>query len=210
MGDSIGPPSRSSIKVAEATNAHFLGSGIVGGVEWFVNKFGPAAAHTAVTKLSPHHRVLIQPHATTLGILGAKRYTYPFIGDLLRAMAAAVRLEEDVFVREFTAAGIDHTLRTVNRVILRLAANPHMVAARAQELWNMFHTAGRITILSESKNEYLSQLSDWPDHDVTVCKMCMEARRRIVERTGAREVEVRREKCQAWGHEVCCVRVRWR
>jgi hypothetical protein len=39
--------------------------------------------------------------------------------------------------------------------------------------------------------------------------MCGEARRRIVEKTGLK-VEVRRERCQAWGHEACTYRVKWR
>jgi hypothetical protein len=37
----------------------------------------------------------------------------------------------------------------------------------------------------------------------------VEVRRRLIERTGRSNVTVRREKCQAWGHEVCSSRVRW-
>jgi hypothetical protein len=28
--------------------------------------------------------------------------------------------------------------------------------------------------------------------------------------TGVKDLEMRREKCIAWGHDLCAVRVRWR
>ena len=214
MADSIGPPRTSSAtmsRVSEAPPAagNFLGSAIYGGVEAFVTKHGPAAAHAVIAKLSAGSRAYVRPNVPALGILGAKRYPYAFVGELVRTMASVARADEDVFCREYAAAGIDYTLATVNRVVLRYAVTPQALAARAQELWTMFHDAGRVTIRTISETEYVAVLSDWPSHDVTVCKVCMEARRRVVERTGVKDVEVRREKCQAWGHDVCETRVRW-
>jgi hypothetical protein len=117
--------------------------------------------------------------------------------------------DEDRFLRELSAAGIDATLSTVGRIILRYAASPWMLASRAQEIWDTFHDSGRVTIERVSDTEYLAVHSDWPSHDVTVCKVCTESRRRVVEKTGVAGIEVRREKCQGWGHEVCVTRVRW-
>jgi hypothetical protein len=211
VADSIGPPRPATIPPEAAPQPGcFYGTGIAGCVDYFVKRFGPAAAHTAIAKLPRHYRLLVQPHAPTLGILGAKKYPYPFVGELFRSMAAAVHMEEDVFVRQVISAGMDHSLATVNRIALRWASSPASLAGRAQELWNMFHDTGRITIVWKSDNEYVTELADWPNHDVTVCKACVEARRRMLEHTNAKDLEMRREKCVAWGHELCATRVRWR
>jgi hypothetical protein len=188
---------------------NFYGTGIIGAVDHFQRRYGNAAAHAVIVKLSPHWRELVRPNAPTMGMLGARKYPYPFIGDLFRTMAQVVGAEEDAFIRELTAMGVDLTLNTVARAALRFLVSPMDVARRGQELWDLYHDSGRITIAELGPNGYISQLTDWPEHDVTVCKICMEARRRIVERTGARDVEVRREKCVGWGHEACHVRVRW-
>jgi len=187
---------------------HFFGTAIRGGIEWYVRSHGPAAAHAAVGRLSPAARKLVDPHDSALGILGARKYSYPFVGELMRALAATIRQPEDAFLRDIVNAGVDATLNTVGRAVLRYAISPQTVASRAQELWNAFHDSGRVTISSVTDSEYVAELADWPNHDVTVCKMSMEARRRVVEKTG-HKVEVRREKCVAWGHDICQFRVRW-
>lgn len=187
----------------------FFGTGIVGGVDAFVHRYGPAAANEVVAKLLPTYPQFVRPNAPVMGLLGARRYPYPFVGAMFRAMIAAVRADEDRFLRDITSAGIDATLSTVGRIILRYAVSPWATAGRAQEIWDTFHDAGRVTIEKISDHEYLAVLSEWPSHDTTVCKVCMEARRRVVERTGVRGLEVRREKCQGWGHEACVTRVRW-
>ncbi len=193
----------------EPSLGHFHGTGIRGGIEWYVRTYGPAAAQTAVARMASQHRALLDPHDPALGILGARKYAYAFVGELMRAMANAVRAEEDAFLREIVNHGVDATLNTVGRAVLRYVVSPRMITSRAQEMWNIFHDSGRLTVLSLTENEYVAQTSDWPNHDVTVCKMCGEARRRIVEKTGL-IAEVRRERCQAWGHEVCTYRVKWR
>jgi hypothetical protein len=191
------------------TLGNFLGTGLRGGIEWFVQKHGPSAAHAAVTKLSPDWRKLVDPHDEALGILGARKYPYAFVGELLRSMASAVHADEERFLAEIASAGVDATLDTVARVLLKYAISPAAVAGRAQEAWNVFHDAGRLTVLTVSDFEYTSQLTDWPNHDVVVCKLCSYARRRVIERTGVKNVEVTRTKCLAWGHECCAFRVRW-
>jgi hypothetical protein len=75
-------------------------------------------------------------------------------------------------------------------------------------MWDVFHDSGRIGLVSMGDAEYVTNITDWPNHDVVVCKISMEARRRVVEKTGYK-VEVRREKCVGWGHDLCQYRVRW-
>ncbi len=196
------PPETSSL-------GNFYGTGLRGGVEWFVRTFGPAAGHAVVGRMPPQLRSQLDPHEPGLGVLGARKYSYAFVGELFRAMSVTVKIDEDAFIRDMVNHGVDATLNTVGRAILRYAVSPQMICSRAQEMWNTFHDSGRITILSINENEYLAQLSDWPNHDTIVCKIGAEARRRILEKTGL-QVEVRRERCQSWGHEACTYRARWR
>lgn len=209
MTDTGPRSSRISLAPEVSPLGNFYGTGIRGGLEWYVKTFGPAAAHTVVSRMAAPHRALLDPHEGGLGILGARKYSYAFTGELFRAMAVVAKMEEDAFLREIVNHGVDATLNTVGRAILRYAVSPQMICSRAQEMWNAFHDCGRITILSFADGEYLAQLSEWPNHDTTVCKIGAEARRRVVEKTGLK-VEVRRERCQAWGHEACTYRVRWR
>lgn len=194
-------------KLAAAGN--FLGTGTMGSIDYFLKKYGPSAGHAVISKLSPASRAFVQPNANSLGILAARKYPYAFIGELFRAMAVVSKVPEDQFIRECTAAGIDATVDTVGRIVLRYAVSPTMIASRAQELWNHFHDSGRVTVRVVNQNEYVSDVTDWPDHDVTVCKISAEARRRLIERTGKKNVEVARLQCIAWGHDRCTYRVRW-
>jgi hypothetical protein len=97
----------------------------------------------------------------------------------------------------------------VARITLRWLVSPATVAAKSPELWSVFHDCGRLSIVSIGEHEFLSEVSGWPHHDVMVCKLGVEGGRRIVERTGVKNVTARREKCQAWGHDACLTRVRW-
>lgn len=194
---------------APSSLGNFLGTATLGSIDYFVKKWGPAAAHATIARLSPSARAYVTPNAPSMGILGARKYPYAFIGELFRTMALVARVPEDAFIREITSAGMDANLDTVGRIALRYAVSPQMIASRAQELWNQFHDAGRVTVRVVSEHEYISELTEWPNHDVTVCKVAAEARRRLIERTGMKNVEVARMHCVAWGHDRCTFRVRW-
>ncbi|MEO7095646.1 MAG: hypothetical protein ABI175_20480 [Polyangiales bacterium] len=192
------------------SRGNFYGSGIVGAVDYFIRRWGNAAAGALVAKLQPTHPGLVVPNAARLGLLGAKLYSYAFVGDLVRAMIAVVRpTDEDAFIREVVSAGMDETLSTVNRVLLRYVVTPEDHAKRAQQLWSAYHDSGTVNVLSSGKGEYVVEVSDWPNHDVMVCRICMEARRRILEKTGVGAVEAARTRCIAWGHDTCVARYRW-
>ncbi len=189
---------------------NFTGTGMAGAVAYFLKRHGPAAGHAVVAKLLPRWRGYVTPNAPNLGLLGARRYPYPFVGELIRAMASSVHADEDRFIREVVAAGVDETVDTVARVMLRHMITVRHIAERGQELWNTFHDSGLVTITVVGENEYVATMREWPNHDVIVCKMCMEGRRRLIERIGATDVEASRVRCLAWGHDVCEYRIRWR
>ena len=201
MDRSLGPTAR----------GNFYGSAIVGAIDFFIQKYGPAAAHAVISRLPSAMRAHVKPNAPTMGLLGAKLYPYSFIGELVRAMVAVVKPPngEDEFIREVVSAGMDATLATINRILLRWVVSPQTHAAHAQEVWNAYHDSGRVRVLSATDNEYIVELSEWPNHDVTVCKICLEARRRVLEKTGLRNVEATRVKCLGWGHDVCVSRYRY-
>lgn len=187
-----------------------LGNPVVGAVDDYLQRYGRAAGHEVRARLSETWRTTIDPHAPSLGIMGSRWYPYAFVGELVRTMGAVVHApDEDAFIRQVSSAGIDASVNTAMRVLLRYAMSPTSLASKGQESWNMFHDSGKVTILAVTANEYVAQVSDWPNHDVTVCKICAEVRRRLIERTGARHVLARRDKCVAWGHGACVTRVRW-
>ena len=195
----------------QPVRGNLAGGALVPAVEWYIERFGNAAASAVVSELPPQFRAHVKPHTAALGLLTARSYPYPFVGALVDTMAKVVRAKEpDVFVEELTRAGIDASLGMVMSVVLRYGVSPRGFARRAQELWDKFHDSGLITVLTNDEHEYVAQVSHWPAHHATVCKMSLYGRKRIVERTGARDVVAVREKCQAWGHEVCVARLRWR
>lgn len=182
---------------------------MVGAIEWYVKKYGAAAAHDVVAKMPARWHGWLKPNAPAWGILGAKKYPYAFCGDLVRTAIQVSRVgDEDSFVREFAAAGIDASVGTVARVLLRYAATPEMLASRAQEAWNLFHDAGRVSV-QVTEHEYQTTITDWTNHDAMVCRISMEVRRRLIERSGRKVIESRRDKCVSFGHPLCLVRIRW-
>jgi hypothetical protein len=202
-GEGVAPPS-----TRLAGLGTMVGTPIVGSIDFFLQRYGRAAAHETIARVPPRWREYLRPHAPQMGILGSRRYPYSFIGDLIRTMITVVRPNEDAFVRDLAIAGLDASLNTAMRVLLRLAATPASLAERANEGWRMFHDTG-VVHASVNDREYVTEIVDWANHDVMVCKITVEVRRRLIERTGRSNVTVRREKCQAWGHEVCSSRVRW-
>src|SRR5437016_14260 len=118
---------------AVAARGTLLGTAIVGGVERFVAVYGRAAGHTVIEQLTPTTRAWIDPHAAALGFLGARRYPYVVVGEILRIMAKVVRASnEDEFIRDLAVAGLDAALGTVARGALRVMITPSMLASRVQ------------------------------------------------------------------------------
>ena len=185
------------------------GTAIVGGFRYFIERYGNAAAHEVVSRAPPDVRAQLQPNAPLLGLLGNRSYATWFIGELVRIMGSVARRPEEEFIRELADAGLTSSLGTVNRVALRYLTSIPSLAARAPEVWRMFHDDGRLTVISCTDREYVVQVSDWATHDPVVCRLSMEARRGLVARAGARDVILLRDKCLTWGNDVCTSRIRW-
>ena len=192
-----------------ARRGAMLGTPIVGSIDYFLQAYGRAAAHEVAARLPAPYRADIDPHAPTLGFIGSRWYRYALIGELVRTMVAVVKVDEDDFVRAMAVAGIDASINTVMRMLLRFAITPSALAARGQEAWNLFHDSGRVTILAVTEKSYVAQVTDWPNHDTVVCRIVTEVRRRLIERTGVGQTVATREKCVAWGHPACVSRIRW-
>lgn len=187
---------------------NMVGTPIVAAFEHYLRVHGAAAGHEVFARTSPRHRSLLSPHAPVLGLLGAKWYPYPFCAELLKNAAAAVRADEDAFLRELAVAGIDGSIGTVARILLRYAASPSSLAARGQEAWNMFHDEGRVSV-DLTERRYVVSIHDWTHHEPLVCKISKEVRRRLLERAVGGPVEAHRDRCIGWGHEACVVRLEW-
>lgn len=199
------PSSRTAVGLGNV-----YGTSIVGAAEYFERRYGPAATHAAIAKLSSKWRAYVQPNVRAFGLLGAKKYPNALVGDLVRAMIAAVNAnDEGAFIREIAVAAFDRTIDTVARVLLRSIATPAAVARHAPDMWRLYHDSGHLEITELGDRHYLSQVTEWVNHDVILCQIGVEAGRHVVERTGMRNVESRREKCVAWGHDVCLTRVKW-
>lgn len=208
MRSELPPPSIPPVDPA-LTVGNLVGTPMVGAIEWFAKKYGNAAAHEVVSKMPDRWRGWLRPNAPALGILGAKKYPYAFCGDLMRTVVQVSRVsDEDAFIREFAAAGIDASVGTVARILLRYAATPQILAGRGQEAWSLFHDCGRVSVTC-TEREYVTTITDWTNHDAMVCRISMEVRRRLIERSGKKVIESRRDKCVAWGHSLCIVRLRW-
>lgn len=199
-------PSSSALPALAGT---IVGTPLVGAVEWFLKKHGQAAGHDVVARLPPRWAAMLSPHAPNLGMLGAKRYPHLFMGDVLRAMVMVARpANEDAFIRDLSVAGIDASVGTVARILLRYAATPDSLATRAQDVWNLFFDTGRVRV-DLTEHEYISTTTDWANHDAMVCRVAMEVRRRLLDRTGRTIIESRRDRCIGWGHDACVQRIRW-
>ena len=197
------------VGVTPSHRGSMLGTPIVGSLHWFLERYGRAAAHEVAARMPVAFRGDIDPHAPTLGFIGSRWYRYALIGELVRTMVAVLKVDEDDFVRKMSTAGIDASINTVMRMLLRFAITPAALAARGQEAWNLFHDSGRVTILAVTEKAYVSQVSEWPNHDPIVCRIVTEVRRRLIERTGVGQTVATREKCVAWGHPACVSRIRW-
>jgi hypothetical protein len=203
------PPSVPRIVDPALTVGNLSGSPMVGAIDWYLKKYGNAAGHELVAKMPARWQGWLRPNAPALGILGAKKYPYLFCGDIIRTAITVLHIgDEDGFIREFAAAGIDASVGTVARILLRYAATPEGLANRAQEAWNIFHDSGRVQVVV-TDHEYMVTINDWTNHDVMVCRISMEVRRRLIERSGRKVLECRREKCVAFGNPNCVVKLRW-
>lgn len=194
---------------AGPARGNMKGTVVVGGMDWFIKSYGAAATHEVIARVSPTTRGYVTPNAPALGLLGSRSYPYPVIGDLVRTMASVAKVAEDEFARALTAAAVTTAMSTVNRVAVRYIVSVRELARRAPEMWDMFYDSGHLTVLACDDHEYVVQVADWPQHDDTVCRLGMEARRFLVEKTGAKQVQLFRDKCVRFGHDVCVSRVRW-
>ncbi len=184
------------------------GTAILGGVEWYGRTHGREALRASILRLEPQWRAYLRPDEPLGGILGARSYPYPMVGAVVRAMAATVHAEEDPFLRAIAVAGADAALHTIARIALRFVLSPALLAAHAQETWNFFHDSGVLTAHA-GPHEYVTEVRDWPSHDLIVCKMCQATCAWLFERMGKRGVVATRTACRAWGDPSCVTRVTW-
>ncbi|MGZ3422294.1 MAG: hypothetical protein ACXWUG_20080 [Polyangiales bacterium] len=188
----------------------FIGTPLVAGCDWFNKTYGAKAASEVVARIPERWADLVRADRPSLGILGARRYPYAFVGDLVYTMrVVAQHPDEDRLIHDLAVAGIDGSTSTVMRWLARWMATPRMIAARSQESWSTFHDTGRVTVLSITDHEYLRKVTEWHGHDVIVCKITMEVAAHAIALTGAKNVRGRREGCAAWGHDGCVARIRW-
>ena len=188
---------------------NLLGTAIVGGIEWFIKRYGNVAAHSVLAQMPPAMQLWFSPNAPALGVLGARRYPYPVVGEVVRTMARVVKVPEDDLARDMAIAGCDATLGTVARGVLRHLVTPRAMASNAQSMWDEFHDSGRL-VARATDDEYLSEVHEWENHDVLVCKMSVAVCAWLIGRMGKQDVAVTRVSCRAWGHDVCTTRVRFR
>jgi hypothetical protein len=198
-----------------AARGHLRGTAVVGALDHYVKRFGAPAAHETFKRLSAAARSYVDPHAPAMGLLGSRSYPYAVVGEILRVAGEVVRIPEDAFLREVTAAAVDAQLGTVGRVLVHYLGSVELMLSRAQANWDLFHDSGRVHVLSITDRDYVVQVTELANHDVTVCKVSAEGRRRIAERIRSAtekrpDVQVFREKCVAWGDDACITRVRYR
>ena len=185
------------------------GAGLIGAIDMCLDRFGRSASHEVIARLSSAGRALVSPHAPSMGIAPGRLYPYAVVGEVFRTYAKVVSVPEDVLIRDAAIAGVDRNLSSLNRALLRYLVTIDNVAARAQQTWDMFHDSGRLVIAVSGRNEYVVETHDWPNHDVTVCKLSMEGRRHVVELSGKKSPKLWRDKCQAYGQHICVSRVVW-
>jgi hypothetical protein len=199
-----------TVSAPPAFRGGFRGSPLHHSFAWFGKLYGPAAAHAVISRAPAQWRPMLRPNEPAFGVLGARVYPYAFVGDMVRTMrdVAGVK-DEDTFVRDLTNAGLEQLLSTMHRVLIRWLVTPSTFLDHRQEIWEMYHDNGRLNVLSLNEREFLIEDAEWVNTDAVVCKVNLEGRRRMMEVMGMREVELRREKCRAWGHATCETRVRW-
>lgn len=188
----------------------FRGSPLYHSFAWFGKVYGPAASHAVISRLPTQWRPLVKPNEAAFGVLGARVYPYPFVGDMLRTMKTVVGAkDEDTFLRDVTNAAIDQLLSTMHRVLIRWLLTPKTFLDHRQEIWDMYHDTGKLHVLSLTDKDFVIEDAEWGNTDPFVCKVNVEGRRRMMEVMGMRNIEMRREKCRSWGHDTCQTRVRW-
>jgi serine/threonine protein kinase len=208
--EAMRPSSTTGTLSTPAGRGQFRGSALYQATAWFQEKYGNAAAHAVISKLPATMRAHVTPNAPAMGILGARSYPYPFVGELVRTMRHVVRApDEDRFVHDLTYAGLDVLVSTMHRVLLRYLVSPSTFIERRQEIWNLFHETGRVNVVSQTPTSMVVEDADWPNTDAIVCKVNLEGRRKMLELMGLRGADLQRERCRAWGHEACVTRLRW-
>jgi hypothetical protein len=200
---------------APSTVGTMLGSGLFNATDYFTRKYGNAAAHAVIGLVDRRWcdpalagGPFVRANTTAMGIVSARRYPLAFVGELTRLMGVVARVPEDDMVRQLAVAGIDGSVGMALKILLRYAASPAGLAARGQAAWEMFFDTGR-AVATVQGNEYTSTISDWHGHDQVVCKLAMEVRRRVLERTGIERSTAHRSKCISWGNPACVTVIRW-
>jgi len=192
-----------------AVVGRMVGTPIVAAARHFQQKYGRAACMDVVSRMAPQWRYLVNANADAFGLLGARWYPYGFIAEFMSCAKNVLHADEDAFIREMAWAGIDNSMSTVMRAMVRWFSSPRAFAERSQESWRMFHDTGIMTVPTLTEHEVRRRITDWQGHNVIVCKVVAEVFARTFAQTGVKNVQVRREECVAWGHEACVFHITW-
>ena len=192
-----------------AVVGRIVGTPIVAGARHFQLTYGRAACMDVVARLAPQWRYLVDPNADVFGFLGARWYPYGFIAEFMNCAKTVVRKDEDEFLREMAFAGIDGSMSTVMRAMLRWFSSPRAFAERSQDSWRLFHDTGVMSVPTLTDHDVRRRVTDWQGHNVVICKIVAEVFARTFSKTGVSNVRVRREECVSWGRDACVFHIKW-
>jgi hypothetical protein len=205
----VAPRGSETGAVPVANVGRMVGTPIVAAARYFESRYGRAAVGEVVSKIPARWRSMLNPHAEAFGLLGARWYSYDFIQDWVTTARSVVRLDEDTFIREIAYAGIDGSLNTVMRAMVRWFGSPRSFAERSQESWRLFHDTGIVTVPTLTSTEVRRRITEWHGHNVVVCKIVQDVFARTFAQTGVKNVVSRREECVAWGRDACVFHIKW-
>jgi hypothetical protein len=186
-----------------------VGTPIVAAARHFELRYGRAAVGEVVARIPEQWRSLLNPNAHAFGLLGARWYPYAFIADFVTTARNVVHRGEDEFIRELAVAGIDGSMSTVMRAMIRWFTSPRAFAERSRDSWRLFHDTGVMSVPTLTDHEVRRRVTDWSGHNVIVCKVVSEVFARSFSKTGVTGVKSVREECVSWDREACVFRITW-
>ena len=159
--------------------------------------FGQVELKQVMDKLSPEDKIFISKKIVPLSWVPA-----PVLSHLMEAVDIVLGKKDFYLCREIGRYQAEKGINSFYQMFIR-AGNPSFALKRAPSFWRSLHDEGELVIEITGERSVRARVLHYPDAGKAFCNSLIGYFERVLEMSGAKDVEIFEAKCRSKGGEYC-------
>jgi uncharacterized protein (TIGR02265 family) len=183
--------------------SNYRGIAFLAAMKYIKQNYGEEGFARVLESLSPEDRDVITGKLNPVTLYPMKAYI-----SLLAAADKVFGKGDYALCSDIGRFEADETFSGLYKVFLEVG-NPHAVIKKASLAWRTLHDAGDLEVEQTSDNYVKGKVTNFPDSHKAFCKVMLGYFGKVIEMSGAKNLDVKEIKCRVNGDDCCEFEVRW-